>query len=80
MSILDTINALIEEYSDEEESIRDGYSLDEKIHEVLRESNVDWDSTQNYVDCSPGYEQTFFVYSWIENNELNMIEFLYECC
>ena len=80
MSVLDKINALIKEYSDEEGSIRDGCSLDEKIHEVLRESNVDWRSTQNSVDCGPGYEITFFIYSWIENNKLNMIEFFYEYC
>lgn len=48
------------------------------IEELFWARKVPYQMNENHCDCGPGYEQSYYVFSWIEDGELYTYDILLE--
>lgn len=77
MRIIEEIDAIVEKFINKDERISDRECID-AIEKFLSDNKIDYAENSNYVDCGPGYEQTFYVFAWIENGKIETYEVLVE--
>lgn len=81
MSITEQIKEIIEPYicfsRDGKEELYDSQVVID-IKELFCSQNVPYQINENHCDCGPGYEQSYYVFSWIEDGELYTYDILLE--
>lgn len=50
------------------------------IEELFLSQKVPYKMNENHCDCGPGYEQSYYVFSWIEEGKLKTYDILIEYC
>lgn len=48
------------------------------IEELFWSQKVPFQINENHCDCGPGYDQSYYVFSWIEDGELYTYDILLE--
>lgn len=81
MSITEQIKEIIEPYicfsrSGKEELHDSQVAID--IEELFWTKKIPFQINENHCDCGPGYEQSYYVFSWIEDGELYTYDILLE--
>ena len=80
MSITEQIKEIIKSYivieDDEEYLCNSQVAID--IEELFWARKVPYKMNENHCDCGPGYEQSYYVFSWIEDGELCTYDILLE--
>ena len=80
MSITEQIKEIIKPYivieDDEEYLCNSQVAID--IEELFWARKVPYQINENHCDCGPGYEQKYYVFSWIEDGELVTYDILLE--
>ena len=80
MSITEQIEQIIKPYlvkiEDKEYLCDTQVTID--IEELFWLRKVPYQMNENYCDCGPGYEQKYYVFSWIEDEELYTYDILLE--
>lgn len=79
MGMIEEINFVIASYVDEDGRIKDNTCIEE-IEERFKVNKIGYKINCNYCDCGPGYEQWFYVFSWIEYGRLYTYEILVQWC
>lgn len=77
--VMNRIVEIMERYYLEDGTVRNGECAEE-IAEMLKAvvGMENFTVNSNYVDCGPGYEQTFYVFAWVEQGQLDSYEVLVE--
>ena len=80
MSITEQIEQIIKPYI---VKIDDGeYLCDSQvaidIEELFWARKMHYQMNENHCDCGPGYEQSYYVFSWLEDGELCTYDILIE--
>ena len=80
MSITEQIEQIIKPYivkiEDKEYLCDTQVAID--IEELFWLRKVPYQMNENHCDCGPGYEQKYYVFSWIEDEELYTYDILLE--
>ena len=80
MSITEQIEQIIKPYlvkiEDKEYLCDTQVTID--IEELFWLRKVPYQMNENHCDCGPGYEQKYYVFSWIEDEELYTYDILLE--
>lgn len=80
MSITEQIEEIIKPYivieDDEEYLCNAQVAID--IEELFWAKKIPYQVNENHCDCGPGYEQNYYVFSWIEDGELCTYDILIE--
>lgn len=69
MSLREQIKDILEKYINEDKRITNSDCIQE-IEELFNSNDINYIENNNYCDCGPGYEQWFYVFSWIENEKI----------
>lgn len=77
MNLFKQINSILEKYINEDGRIPNSDCIQE-IEELFSSNNIDYAENDNWCDCGPGYEQRFYVFSWIENEKIQTYDILIE--
>lgn len=77
MNLFEQINGILEKYINEDERITNSDCIQE-IEELFSSNNIDYAENNIWCDCGPGYEQRFYVFSWIENEKIQTYDILIE--
>lgn len=77
MNLFEQINSILEKYINEDERITNSDCIQE-IKELFNSNNIDYVENNNWCDCGPGYEQWFYVFSWVENEKIQTYDVLIE--
>ena len=80
MSITEQIEQIIKPYivkiEDKEYLCDTQVAID--IEELFWLRKVPYQMNENHCDCGPGYEQKYYVFSWVEDEELYTYDILLE--
>ena len=80
MSITEQIEQIIKPYlvkiEDKEYLCDTQVTID--IEELFWLRKVPYQMNENHCDCGPGYEQKYYVFSWVEDEELYTYDILLE--
>ena len=81
MSIIEQIEQIVKPYiveiENDEEYLCDAQVITD-IEELFLSQEVHYQMNENHCDCGPGYEQSYYVFSWIEDGELYTYDILLE--
>jgi hypothetical protein len=48
------------------------------IEELFCSQKIPYQMNENHCDCGPGYDQSYYVFSWVEDGELYTYDILLE--
>ena len=77
VSLLSQITTIVANSVDELGEVHNTDCIEE-IRDLFKLNNTIYEENYNYYDGGPGYEQEFYVFSWIEDNHLYTYDVLVE--